>query len=554
MSMFNSVTDGKKNNGRTKEVVEPVVIDESLIRESIKKYNLENKILNKDNIEFSQLKVLTLSYSNILKIQNLAGLYALEKLDLDNNIIGEIDGLDHLQKLKWLDLSFNCISQITNLDKLTYLTDLALYSNNIAKVENLKELQNLDFLNLGNNQIWELGDMLRQMKKLRNLKALCVANNKISKDQEYKNYVIINLPDLKYVDYEFIDDETREALKQEEEKYRVDQADEEAKEEAKKTEDEELRKMKEAGIEDLYQHEVRILEEPEDLVQCLKFKEFDDTKQKFNESVKNLISNIRSAVFDIQKLKKKIVDKFDGLISALERDAETDKGTYVTAYMKKKKHCDRKIEQGNITEEDLYSEVDTIIVFLSKLDHQLMDREMALSKSIQKVVDDIIDIQFKNIFNDLENAVVSENGLNKQNEIFQEFFTKFSEEAHEFAERLEQRDKTNELKNEAQGGADNDYDDDYDKVEDYGILEGLDELKTNITGIRDAVDARQRNIESKIRGNFTKERAEYTKSVHSRIKENNSKNVQNIIKFIEDEIKYWEEKKNRQVEEEDEED
>jgi len=153
--------------------------------------------------------------------------------------------------------------------------------------------------------------MLRQVKKLRNLKALCVGNNPISKDQEYKHYVIINLPDLKYVDYEFIDEETREALKQDEEKYRVDQADEEAKEEAKKVDEVEYLKMKEAGIDDLYQHEIRILEEPDDLVQALKFKEFDDTKQKFNESVKNLISTIKQSVFDIQKQKKKIVDKFE---------------------------------------------------------------------------------------------------------------------------------------------------------------------------------------------------------------------------------------------------
>lgn len=395
--------------------------------------------------------------------------------------------------------------------------------------------------------------MLRQVKKLRNLKALCVGNNPISKDQEYKHYVIINLPDLKYVDYEFIDEETREALKQDEEKYRVDQADEEAKEEAKKVDEVEYLKMKEAGIDDLYQHEIRILEEPDDLVQALKFKEFDDTKQKFNESVKNLISTIKQSVFDIQKQKKKIVDKFDTLISALEKDAENDKNTYVNVYLKKKKHCDRKIEQGRISEEDLVEEVDAIIEFLTRLDHQLMDREMALAKSIQKVVDDIIDIQFKNIFNDLENAVVSDLGLNKMNEIFQEFFTKFSEEAHDFAERLEQRDKK-DLKNEGKDADAYEPDDYDDNNEDYGILDGLDELKTNITGIRDHVDARQRNIESKIRGNFTKERAEYTKSVHGRIKENNSKNVQNIIKFIEDETRFWEDKKNRQVEEEDDED
>jgi len=90
---LSSTKDNKsKNQVRSKESVEPVVIDENLIRESIKVYNLENKILNQDNIEFSMLKILCLSYGNILKIQNLQGLYSLEKLYLDNNIIREIEG------------------------------------------------------------------------------------------------------------------------------------------------------------------------------------------------------------------------------------------------------------------------------------------------------------------------------------------------------------------------------------------------------------------------------------------------------------------------------
>lgn len=143
---LSSTKDSKSKGVRSKESVEPVVIDENLIRESIKVYNLENKILNQDNIEFSVLRILCLSYGNILKIQNLQGLYQLEKLYLDNNQITDIEGLDHLEKLRWLDLSFNCIESIKNLDKLKQLTDLSLYSNDIKKVENLKELQKLDVL------------------------------------------------------------------------------------------------------------------------------------------------------------------------------------------------------------------------------------------------------------------------------------------------------------------------------------------------------------------------------------------------------------------------
>jgi len=40
---------------------------------------------------------------------------------------------------------------------------------------------------LGNNKIEELPDMLRHVKKLKKLQVLNIANNDISKDQDYKN-------------------------------------------------------------------------------------------------------------------------------------------------------------------------------------------------------------------------------------------------------------------------------------------------------------------------------------------------------------------------------
>jgi Leucine-rich repeat (LRR) protein len=84
---------------------------------------------------FKDITVLSLSYKNILKIQNLDGLFYLEKLQLDNNLIERIENLDHLVNLKWLgkilylDLSFNCIKEIKGLEKLTQITDLSFYNN-----------------------------------------------------------------------------------------------------------------------------------------------------------------------------------------------------------------------------------------------------------------------------------------------------------------------------------------------------------------------------------------------------------------------------------------
>ena len=136
---------------------------------------------------------------------------------------------------------------------------------------------------------------------------------------------------------------------------------------------------------------------------------------------------------------------------------------------------------------------------------------------------------------------------------FSEFFTKFTEEAQEEAERLDkqQDNEGNEAKDKDLGG---DYDDMEDRNDDIGILDNIDDLKSNISGIRDHVEARQRNIETEIRNLFTKEKSEYMKNVAKRINEKNRKNVQNILKFISGEKKYWEDKKNVQIEDDDEDD
>ena len=115
-----------------KETVKPTVINDILIRKYIVQYNKENKIFDKNNEPIWDLTHLSLSYKNIIEIDNLKGMDKLSKLQLDNNIICKIQNLDHLVNLQWLDLSFNLIEKIENLDNLTQLTDLSLFDNRLT--------------------------------------------------------------------------------------------------------------------------------------------------------------------------------------------------------------------------------------------------------------------------------------------------------------------------------------------------------------------------------------------------------------------------------------
>ena len=53
-------------------------------------YNRENKIFGKDDSPLWELAHLSLSYKNIIEINNLQGMDRLVRLQLDNNIICQI--------------------------------------------------------------------------------------------------------------------------------------------------------------------------------------------------------------------------------------------------------------------------------------------------------------------------------------------------------------------------------------------------------------------------------------------------------------------------------
>ncbi len=167
----------------------------------------EESKVNYDRVEvrFEEIESLALSYLNISEIKNLVGLSALHTLKLDNNTISRIENIDHLVNLTWLDLSFNNIEQIAGLSQLTKLKDVSLFNNAIETIEGLEALTELEVLSLGNNKISDL-DNVKELRSFRNLRVLCMDDNPVVHEPEYKMVVLAFLPHLRFLDFIMVEE------------------------------------------------------------------------------------------------------------------------------------------------------------------------------------------------------------------------------------------------------------------------------------------------------------------------------------------------------------
>ncbi|XP_073799701.1 dynein regulatory complex subunit 3 isoform X2 [Danio rerio] len=228
----------------------PGVIDEQMLQRAVE----EQQTRNTEGIQLEELLELRLDYRNILKIYHLWSFSSLTKLQLDNNAIERIEGLENLTNLTWLDLSFNKIEVIEGLQTLVKLQDLSLFNNRISVIENLDTLQRLQVLSLGNNSIAQLENVI-YLRRFQSLRTLNLAGNPICEEDRYKTFVSAYLPELVYLDYRLLDEQTRETANAKYqyaiEEMRQNEMQEQQAMEAQKISNEELQLHKDAFVENL---------------------------------------------------------------------------------------------------------------------------------------------------------------------------------------------------------------------------------------------------------------------------------------------------------------
>lgn len=135
-------------------------------------------------------------------------------LRLDNNRISKIENLAHLRHLQKLDLSFNVISTIEGLGTLTELTDLVLHGNRIRVIsDDLLKLPKLDYLSLGCNEVSDMSELLK-LRHSRKLRALVLDGSPISEKEDYRAYAVAFIKSLKFLDFVGVSDEERDAARE----------------------------------------------------------------------------------------------------------------------------------------------------------------------------------------------------------------------------------------------------------------------------------------------------------------------------------------------------
>uniref|UniRef100_A0A8C3T759 Dynein regulatory complex subunit 3 n=1 Tax=Chelydra serpentina TaxID=8475 RepID=A0A8C3T759_CHESE len=197
---------------RLYDTIEPNVIDEKMLQKAVEEQGPQEELgqlAKREGIDYKDVIELQLDFRNILKIDNLWQFVNLTKLQLDNNIIEKIEALDSLVHLIWLDLSFNNIEVIEGLEALVQLQDLSLYNNRISKIENLDTLQELQVFSIGNNNLTALENVV-YLRKFKNLRTLNLTGNPVCENEQYSLFIAAHLPDLVYLDFRLVDQNTRE--------------------------------------------------------------------------------------------------------------------------------------------------------------------------------------------------------------------------------------------------------------------------------------------------------------------------------------------------------
>mmetsp|Transcript_4090 Transcript_4090/g.3944 ORF Transcript_4090/g.3944 Transcript_4090/m.3944 type:complete len:487 (+) Transcript_4090:158-1618(+) len=343
-----------------------------------------------DDMPFSDLLELRLSFQNILKIQNLRGLTSLKKLCLDNNIITKIEGLtEDLVNLEWLDLSFNNIKVVEGLEELINLTDLSLFHNQITEVRapSLDSCKKLNVISLGDNMITSYEAVIPYLRTFPNLQVLKLEGNKICEDSGYKSYVIAFISQLKYLDYVLL--EPQEIQRAKEDHRGEDLGVKDAQAQQEEVERELIEKAKKelddafiGGTHKFLEHLKEEFEDEEKKICVLP--EQDNQYAEFAEKVNARIQDFQKTIIEKNETRLQIIDKFKRSVQKAEDEVENEAIKLIGNYEKEEKQSMRIFEQDVETDEDLLRD---LIPKIDDLEDLLIEKELSLVERLNEAIE-----------------------------------------------------------------------------------------------------------------------------------------------------------------------
>ena len=114
------------------------------------------------------------------------------------------------------------------------LTDLSLYNNHISFLDGLENCSKLNIFSIGNNELRSFEEIIayfgrvgEKKTRFKYLQVLNVYGNPFTikdkaKDEEYEYHLVSHLPNLRYLDYIFIDEKRRKEIRDFDEKFRTE--------------------------------------------------------------------------------------------------------------------------------------------------------------------------------------------------------------------------------------------------------------------------------------------------------------------------------------------
>mmetsp|Transcript_15228 Transcript_15228/g.36887 ORF Transcript_15228/g.36887 Transcript_15228/m.36887 type:complete len:527 (-) Transcript_15228:45-1625(-) len=397
------------------ELAEPNVIDEELIRNcitTVEEISIaeDKKKEMKTETELHDIKAVSFSFQNILRIDNLNGLFSLVKLQLDNNIIEKIENIGHLVNLEWLDLSFNNIQTIQGLETLTKLTDLSLFNNRIEELKNLKTLQNLNCLSVGNNLIRDVVHAITYLRPFRNLKMLNMAGTPCHKDPEYHMRIVAHLRDIVYVDYRLVDPDKVQAAREQyqEDLFEILEEEKKQAEDEKKAEEQQhwhdtLSEANLSGVDTLLK--VMLDEDPEQgKLHHLSFwlEIIDEIQHEFKGMSKDFIDGTLNA----NKAKYAEKGRFVDALRSSRQKSDGDSIALVGKFDLKKKKLMRQLE--DLREDETIKKLRELQDLNTELNDDLLELGLRQMEADDQIISD-----FERRYGDLVNAFVeaAQNGF-----------------------------------------------------------------------------------------------------------------------------------------------